>query len=85
MSDVPAAAWWLAALVLAMGSGTWTAGLAGCAASAAVLTRPNLVPVLGVVGLMSLGKPPRLGRAVAFAAGAVPGCRDRRGCGAVRR
>ena len=43
MSDVPAAAWWLLAIVLAIRGTTWSCAGAGLAAALAVLTRPNLV------------------------------------------
>ena len=49
MSDVPAAAWWMAALALGYrGTGAAAVG-AGVMSTAAVLTRPNLVPA-GAVG-----------------------------------
>src|SRR5262245_21793180 len=43
MSDVPVMAWWLLAIVLALGRTPWSAAASGFAASAAILTRPNLV------------------------------------------
>ena len=43
MSDVPAAAWWVLALVGVSGRGTRSSILGGLAAALAVLTRPNLV------------------------------------------
>jgi hypothetical protein len=74
MSDVPATAWWLAAWVFAISDGAAAAFLAGLAASASVVTRPNLVPLaLVVTGAILLGRP-RVGRAVWFAVGLVPGC-----------
>ncbi len=42
MSDVPVTAWWLAAIALTLAG---RPGYAGLAASGALLTRPNLVPV----------------------------------------
>src|SRR5207253_535597 len=51
MSDVPAAAWWTAALVLALKDGRLGALGAGIAAGMAILTRPNIVPLAAVVGL----------------------------------
>ncbi len=45
MSDVPASALWVIALVFAAGSGVASAGGAGAAMALAVLTRPNLVLV----------------------------------------
>ena len=88
MSDVPAMAWWLAAIVLAAPAGGGP-GLvrghardfvAGLAASAAVLTRPNLAPLAGVIGLFLLGRPraengqsSRLAAAAMFTLGVLPG------------
>jgi len=80
MSDVPAAAWWLAALVLATRPGIAPAILSGVATSAAVLTRPNLAPLMLAV-LALVAARPRLpgamsksvGRPVAFVAGMLPG------------
>ena len=46
MSDVPVMAWWLLAIVLAAGGTRAHAGLAGFAAAAAILTRPNLAPLV---------------------------------------
>ena len=45
MSDVPATAWWAVALAFAVRDGRREAVWAGLAAAAAVLTRPNLVPL----------------------------------------
>jgi hypothetical protein len=77
MSDVPATAWWLAAVVLAMRPSTGRAALAGAAAAAAILTRPNLFPLAALVavlilvhnGLTRAG----LARAAAFAVAMLPG------------
>ena len=49
MSDVPAAAWWTLAMVLATIDGRTSALGAGGAAGLAILTRPNLVPLAAVV------------------------------------
>jgi hypothetical protein len=46
MSDVPAAAWWAISVALATGSGRASAIASGMAAGLAILTRPNLVPVV---------------------------------------
>lgn len=46
MSDVPVTAWWMLAAVLLFRGTDRSAFLAGLACSAAVLTRPNLVPVV---------------------------------------
>jgi hypothetical protein len=51
-SDVPVTAWWLAATVAALGGPRKSAVLSGLAASAAILTRPNLVPLAAVVALL---------------------------------
>jgi hypothetical protein len=45
MSDVPAAAWWTLALVLAQRAGARSAFAAGLVASVAIATRPNLTPL----------------------------------------
>jgi 4-amino-4-deoxy-L-arabinose transferase-like glycosyltransferase len=50
MSDVPAAAWWTLALVLVLRYNAPAALLSGLAASAAIITRPNLVPLAAVIG-----------------------------------
>jgi hypothetical protein len=50
MTDVPAAAWWLAAVVLASGERPRPFA-AGLAASMAILTRPNLLPLAFVIGI----------------------------------
>jgi len=50
-SDVPVTALWTASLVLAMRPGTLFALGAGLAGSMAILTRPNLVPLAGVLWL----------------------------------
>ena len=49
MSDVPVTAFWTASLVLAMRPGTSSALGAGLAGSMAILTRPNLAPLAGVL------------------------------------
>lgn len=46
MSDIPVAAWWTLALALAAGPTRTHALGAGVAAAAAVLTRPNLAPLI---------------------------------------
>ena len=84
VSDVPATAWWTMSLALAVrGSGRASLG-AGLAASMAVLTRPNLVPLAAVVGgffscaiIARTDAGSRSGavqRLALFIAGAVPGC-----------
>jgi hypothetical protein len=76
MSDVPAAAAWTAALVFASRSGgKGPALVAGLAASAAVLIRPNLTPLAAAVALLAhlCRRPRSAGRVAAFAAGLAPG------------
>lgn len=81
MSDIPAAAWWTVALVLAARQARSSALLSGLAVSAAILTRPNLVP-LAIVPAAALiwpremrraGRRPDWRRGVLFALGTVPG------------
>ena len=83
MSDVPVAAWWTLALVLASFEGPATALAGGLAAGLAILTRPNLV-VLGVMPgawliwraatAVRQRRRAAIARAVLFAAGALPFC-----------
>jgi hypothetical protein len=49
MSDVPAAAFWAAAIYFTLGSSARSALMAGVAASAAILIRPNLAPVAAIL------------------------------------
>jgi 4-amino-4-deoxy-L-arabinose transferase-like glycosyltransferase len=51
MSDVPAAAFWTAALAACGGSGRWRGALAGGAAAMAILVRPNLAPLAAMIAL----------------------------------
>ena len=51
MSDVPAAAAWAVAVACALGETPLSAGAGGLAAAAAILIRPNLAPLAGVIGL----------------------------------
>jgi len=79
MSDVPAASLWVVAIATAT-SGKRRAPLwAGLAASAAIVVRPNLLPMGVVLGLFLLLRPERVWRerardAAMFAAGSMPGC-----------
>jgi hypothetical protein len=81
-SDVAATAWWTTALALTLQGGPAAALGAGAAASLAILTRPNLVPLAVVPGLfwawrVFLGDEHGRRSAVPlalFAAAAVPGC-----------
>jgi hypothetical protein len=86
MSDVAATAWWTTALALAVRGTSRGAIGAGLAASLAILTRPNLLPLAAVVGLFFLSgairadaadaddRPAALRRLLLFVAGCVPGC-----------
>ena len=79
MSDVPAAALWMAAVAWATGTKRRHIVLAGLATGAAILVRPNLVPLGGLIGLFLLLRPERTGRqrfadASVYAAWCVPGC-----------
>ena len=78
MSDTPAAALWMAALLLAAHQGRAPAFGAGCAAGAALAMRPNLAP-LAVALMLAAGSwtqtgcgPPRIWRAVLVLAGILP-------------
>jgi hypothetical protein len=75
MSDVPAAAFWTAALLLTCTRSTIAAtGLAGIASGTAIAIRPNLVPLAAFPALLVvLGAGQcRLRRAAVFAAGCLP-------------
>ena len=79
MSDVPAAALWVLALACATGSRPRAPAMAGFATSAAILMRPNLLPLGIVLGLFILARPQRtmrerMRRAALFAAASAPGC-----------
>jgi hypothetical protein len=80
MSDTPAAAFWALATSLILRRSTAAAFGAGVSSSAAILIRPNLLPVGLVLGLWAIwselraGSDARVRRVVAFAAGAIPGC-----------
>ena len=79
MSDVPAAAFWLLAVAAATGTGRRHAMWSGTAASAAIMMRPNLVPLGFAIGLFLLFRPERawparLKAAMTYAAAAAPGC-----------
>jgi hypothetical protein len=73
MSDIPAMAWWATALVLVFRESRLSPFLAGLAAGAAILTRPNLVPlaIIPSAWLIWERATPRL---LLFAAGAIPAC-----------
>jgi hypothetical protein len=79
MSDVPVAAWWALAVVLAVAERPALVVASGIAAGFALLTRPNLLPLAAVVAVIAAGCPwtsPglhawRWRRSAAFAAGCV--------------
>ena len=79
MSDVPAAALWVLAAGIATSGNRRSPLAAGLAASAAIVVRPNLLPMGIVLGLFLLFRPERLWRerardAAMFAAASLPGC-----------
>jgi hypothetical protein len=79
MSDVPAAAFWGLAAACLLRPGVPSAFGAGLAASLAIFTRPNLLPVGIWMGAWAIwrelaAQPRRPARVAAFAAGAAPGC-----------
>ncbi|HEY3160310.1 MAG TPA: hypothetical protein VGJ78_15200 [Vicinamibacterales bacterium] len=71
MSDVPAAALWVLAAAVATSGRPRAPLLAGLVTSAAILMRPNLLPMGVVLGLSFL---PRCAGAATFAAASAPGC-----------
>jgi hypothetical protein len=77
MSDVPAMAWWLLALVCTIEREDRSSrpGLAGLAASMALLTRPNLAPLAAVTAIYFAvcGPGNRFVSVLRFGAGLVPG------------
>ncbi|HEY6360721.1 MAG TPA: glycosyltransferase family 39 protein [Vicinamibacterales bacterium] len=79
MSDVPAAALWVLAVASATGTATRGPLVAGVAAGAAILTRPNLLPLGVPIALFLLFRPERawrdrLSAALACTGGASVGC-----------
>ena len=74
MSDVPAAALWLLAWVVALTPGRLPAFGAGMAAAGAVLIRPNLAVLAAVVLPVVAATRPRLARASLFVCGLAPAC-----------
>ena len=74
MSDVPVTAWWMLAWLLASRPGTAAVLGSGLAVSAAVVTRPNLVPLALVLVIVVAAIGPRVRRLALFAAGSIPGC-----------
>ncbi len=74
MSDVPCAACWLAALIVAARGSTSTAVASGVLSSVAILIRPNLAPLAVIVGALAAASSPsaRGRRAIYFVASLVP-------------
>jgi hypothetical protein len=76
MSDVPATGWWLMAVSCIVGrrEPRWS-GWAGLAASAAILTRPNLAPLAVVLAgyLAFVAEGALVRRLALFGAGLIPG------------
>jgi hypothetical protein len=74
MSDIPAAALWSVALWAASRGGTLSAAGAGAAVAAAIVTRPNLAPLAGIIAVLALVTSSRRVRDLLyFAAAAAPG------------
>lgn len=79
MSDVPAAALWMLAVVAVTGTRPNAPALGGLAAGAAILVRPNLLPLAIPLTMFVLWRPERAWRdrlhgAATFAVCAAPGC-----------
>jgi hypothetical protein len=75
MTDVPVTAWWLLAVDAALTPTLAGAVGAGLSSSLAVLTRPNLVPLIAPLAALVLAAPgaSRMVRVAVFALGVVPG------------
>jgi hypothetical protein len=75
MSDVPAAACWLAALMLGIPGTMSAAALSGAVCSLAILIRPNLAPLAGLIGAAAIfsNTELRLRRLLLFAGALAPG------------
>jgi hypothetical protein len=75
MSDVPCAACWLAALIVAARGSTAGAVASGVLASVAILIRPNLAPLAVIVGALAAASSPtaRGRRGFYFVASLLPG------------
>src|SRR5262249_20251510 len=70
---IPVTMWFVLAWWLVLDGRTLSVALAGLATSAAILTRPNLAPLAGVLFLFAAREQPRVARAFAYALGALPG------------
>jgi hypothetical protein len=73
MSDIPVTMWFLAAWWLLLLDRPAIAFAAGLAMSGAILTRPNLAPLAGVLFLVAMRSQPRIVRGLLFAIGTIPG------------
>jgi 4-amino-4-deoxy-L-arabinose transferase-like glycosyltransferase len=75
MSDVPCAACWLAALIIASRASTSASLGSAALCSLAILIRPNLAPLALIVGFVAVSsnRSMRMRRALSFIAGIVPG------------
>ena len=80
MSDLPAAAFWALAIAASVRRSRLTYLAAGLSASIAILIRPNLVPIAGVLGAWMVWREistpgnDRAVRLAAFVGGVLPGC-----------
>jgi hypothetical protein len=79
MSDVPAAALWMVAVAAVTGTGRRSMLAGGLATSAAIMMRPNLLPLGLAIGAFLLVRPERTWRArlrmaATYAAWCAPGC-----------
>ena len=79
MSDVPVTAWWLVALLLTSRSTPGLIFSGGLATSAAIVTRPNLVPLAAVLGMFvflysAKELRSRMLNVCLFSAAVAPGC-----------
>ena len=79
MSDVPASALWMIAVAAVTGTGRRSSLVGGLATSAAILVRPNLLPLGMILGLFLLVRPERTWRervrtAATYALCCAPGC-----------
>src|SRR6266516_471913 len=83
VSDVPAAAWWTTSLALVLRPGSLRSIGAGAAASLAILTRPNLVPLAAVIAVFLIwtaarsdanGRRAAVRQLIFFVAAVLPGC-----------
>ena len=79
MSDVPAAALWMVAVAAVTGTSRRSSLIGGLATSAAILMRPNLLPLGLAIGVFLLVRPERTWRerlrmAATYAICCAPGC-----------